>query len=165
MITGLFVGEGTLWKMERLLYGAQVHGLHDLLQLILGPDFPEIVTLCGSTRFKKEYEDELARLTLEGKIVISVGLLGHHTGLDMESQVKKDLDTLHLRKIDIASRIHVINGLRTRCKQCLEWSDTRWSCHCMAGQEKKPYIGDSTRSEINYAMNNHKAITYMVEQT
>ena len=38
----------------------------------------EVVTLCGSTRFKDEFIKEQKRLTLEGKIVISVGLFGLH---------------------------------------------------------------------------------------
>ena len=36
-----------------------------------------VVTLCGSTRFKKEFYEVQKRLTLEGNIVISVGLFGH----------------------------------------------------------------------------------------
>ena len=36
-----------------------------------------VITLCGSTRFKNEYMDVQKRLTLEGNIVISVGLFGH----------------------------------------------------------------------------------------
>lgn len=33
-----------------------------------------VVTLCGSTRFKNEFIEAQKRLTLEGNIVISVGL-------------------------------------------------------------------------------------------
>ena len=33
-----------------------------------------VVTLCGSTRFKDEFYEAQKRLTLEGNIVISVGL-------------------------------------------------------------------------------------------
>ena len=39
-------------------------------------DYP-VVTLCGSNRFKKEFMEVQKRLTLEGNIVISVGLFGH----------------------------------------------------------------------------------------
>jgi len=39
-------------------------------------EFP-IVTLCGSTRFKEEFLFAQKMLTLEGNIVISVGLFGH----------------------------------------------------------------------------------------
>ena len=37
----------------------------------------KIVTLCGSTRFKKQFLEVQKRPTLEGCIVISVGLFGH----------------------------------------------------------------------------------------
>ena len=36
-----------------------------------------IITLCGSTRFKEQLMEAQKRLTLEGNIVISVGLFGH----------------------------------------------------------------------------------------
>lgn len=101
----------------------------------LPPGFPEVVTLCGSTRFMDAYITEQRRLTLEGKIVISVGLFGHQEGLDMDSDTKIMLDKLHLRKIDYSDRIHVIN---------------------VGG-----YIGSSTRNEIEYAQANGKVITYL----
>ena len=34
----------------------------------------KVITLCGSTRFKEEFLEAQKRLTLEGNIVISVGL-------------------------------------------------------------------------------------------
>ena len=36
-----------------------------------------VVTLCGSTRFKDAFYEAQKRLTLDGRIVISVGLFGH----------------------------------------------------------------------------------------
>ena len=37
----------------------------------------KVITLCGSTRFKNEFLEAQKKLTLEGNIVISVGLFGH----------------------------------------------------------------------------------------
>ena len=37
----------------------------------------KVITLCGSTKFKEEYLNAQKLLTLEGNIVISVGLFGH----------------------------------------------------------------------------------------
>lgn len=37
----------------------------------------KVITLCVSTRFKDEFMEQQKRLTLEGNIVISVGLFGH----------------------------------------------------------------------------------------
>lgn len=104
---------------------------------------PEIVTLCGSTRFMDEFIAETRRLTLEGKLVISVGMFGHQEpDLDIgtaeaPTEVKMDLDELHKRKIDLCDAIYVI---------------------CPAG-----YIGSSTESEIAYAIKHGKSVRYSEE--
>ena len=95
-----------------------------------------VVTLCGSTRFRKQFEEQQKRLTLEGCIVISVGLFGHSGDDEVWGEgVKEMLDDMHKRKIDIADGIFVIN----------------------AGG----YIGSSTRSEIDYAAAHGKTIEYL----
>lgn len=102
----------------------------------------KVVTLCGSTRFKEQFMEAQKRLTLEGNIVISVGLFGHagdqEVWDDMDegtlSKTKEMLDDMHKRKIDMADEIYVIN---------------------VGG-----YIGDSTRSEIQYAEAHGKAVRY-----
>ena len=69
----------------------------------------KIITLCGSTRFKEQYIAAEKRLTLEGNIVISVGLFGHSGDPEVyEKGNKKMLDDMHLRKIDLADKIFVI---------------------------------------------------------
>ena len=77
----------------------------------------KVITLCGSTRFKDEFMEAQKRLTLEGNIVISVGLFGH-SGDDevwenMDegtfTKTKEMLDDMHKRKIDMADEIVVIN--------------------------------------------------------
>lgn len=100
---------------------------------------PKIVCLCGSTKFKKELVAENRRLTLEGKIVLTVGFFGHlDEEFDMTDQfsrkIKCQLDELHFHKIRMADRVHVIN--------------------------KGGYIGDSTRAEIAFAKGAEKPITY-----
>lgn len=96
----------------------------------------KVITLCGSTRFKDEFLEAQKRLTLEGNIVISVGLFGH-SGDDVvwTEGVKDMLDRQHLAKIDLADEIYVIN---------------------VGG-----YIGDSTRREIAYAEFKGKTISYL----
>lgn len=120
------------------------------------PDgFPTIVTLCGSTRFKDEYVEAARQETLKGNIVISVGLFGHQEGLDMEGSTKAMLDRLHKRKIDLADEILVLDCLLPYCnycgKRCESWSVLRESACCGGIVEDRPYIGSSTRSEIEYA--------------
>lgn len=94
----------------------------------------KVITLCGSTRFKKEFEETNKRLTLEGNVVISVGCFGHAGDVFTDEQ-KIMLDDIHRQKIDMADEIFVIN--------------------------KDSYIGKSTRSEIEYAKKLGKKINYL----
>lgn len=62
--------------------------------------FP-IVTLCGSTKFKEAFIEAAEKLSLEGNIVLSVGLFGHADnkfGTVITEDVKKLLDEMHLKK-------------------------------------------------------------------
>jgi hypothetical protein len=96
----------------------------------------KVITLCGSTRFKDAFIAAQKRLTLEGSIVISVGLFGHSGDSEaMGAETKAMLDDMHKRKIDMADEIYVIN---------------------VGG-----YIGSSTKSEIEYAKANGKGIRYL----
>ena len=96
----------------------------------------KVITLCGSTKFKDEYMKAQKDLTLKGNIVISVGLFGHSGDDEVWTKGTKEmLDNMHKRKIDMADSIFVIN---------------------VGG-----YIGDSTRSEIEYAKAHGKGIEYL----
>ncbi len=97
-----------------------------------------VITLCGSTRFKEQFIEAQKRLTLAGNIVISVGLFGHSGDDEVWTEGTKEmLDDMHKRKIDLADGIYVIN---------------------VGG-----YIGQSTRSEIDYARRTGKTIEYLEE--
>lgn len=99
----------------------------------------KVITLCGSTKFKDEFLEVQKRLTLEGNIVISVGLFGHSGDNEVwDDGVKEMLDDMHKRKIDMADEIFVIN--------------------------KGGYIGSSTKSEIEYAKANGKTVKYLEEK-
>lgn len=49
----------------------------------------KVITLCGSTRFKDQFLEAQKRLTLEGNIVISVGLFGHSGDVEVWSEGTK----------------------------------------------------------------------------
>ena len=96
----------------------------------------KVITLCGSTRFKEQFLEVQKRLTLEGNIVISVGLFGHSGDSEVWNEGTKDmLDRMHLAKIDLADEIFVINV--------------------------DNYIGDSTRNEIAYAKSKGKRVNFL----
>ena len=70
----------------------------------------KVITLCGSTRFKEDFLEQQKLLTLQGYIVISVGLFGHSGDDEVWTEGTKEmLDDMHKRKIDMADEIYVIN--------------------------------------------------------
>lgn len=96
----------------------------------------KVITLCGSTKFKDAYLKAQKDLTLQGNIVISVGLFGHSGDNEVWTEgTKAMLDDMHKRKIDMADEIFVIN---------------------VGG-----YIGESTKNEIDYAIRNGKKVNYL----
>jgi len=103
--------------------------------------FPEIVCLCGSTRFMEAFHIAGWELTLKGYIVLTIGVCKHaedHGAEALGDDVAERLDELHKRKIDLSDRIFVLN---------------------VGG-----YIGDSTRSEIKYAIATGKRVTYLEKE-
>lgn len=52
----------------------------------------KVITLCGRTRFKEQFMEALKRITLEGNIVISVGLFGYSG--DVEAWASMDEGTM-----------------------------------------------------------------------
>ena len=98
---------------------------------------PKIICLCGSTKFKQEFIEANFHETMKGHIVLSVGWFSHADG-DIYTPTPDEkiaLDELHKRKIDLADEVFVIN---------------------IDG-----YIGESTRSEIEYAKAQGKPIKYL----
>ncbi len=99
----------------------------------------KVITLCGSTKFKEEFERVNAQLTLQGHVVISLGFFEQSEGIDITEEQVKLFEKIHLKKIDLSNEIYVIdvNG----------------------------YIGESTRNEIIYAKQTGKAVSYYSETT
>ncbi len=97
---------------------------------------PIIVVLCGSTRFKSEFEKATFIETLAGKIVLSVGCYPHSDKkLQLTVEQKAKLDELHLQKIDLADEVLILN--------------------------KDGYIGESTNRELLYAIEKQKRIRFL----
>lgn len=95
---------------------------------------PTIVCLCGSTRFREAFETANFEETLAGNIVLTVG---HADSIEITAEQKESLDSLHLAKIDLADEVLVLNVDR--------------------------YVGDSTMSEIAYALWRHKPLRWLEE--
>jgi hypothetical protein len=99
-------------------------------------DGPQIMCICGSTRFRKDIEFAASHFTMEGMIVLSPGVFVHDEGDTTTIEQKTKLDELHKRKIDVADFIFVVNP--------------------------GGYIGASTSSEIDYAIASGKDVHYQV---
>lgn len=97
-----------------------------------------VITLCGSTKFKEDFMKVQKELTLQGNIVISVCLFSHSgDGEILDDDTKEMLNVIHKRKIDMADEIFVIN--------------------------KNGYVGSSTQSEIVYAKSAGKPVRFLEE--
>lgn len=99
----------------------------------------KVITLCGSTKFKPAYNEWNARLTLEeDAVVMSVSMWGHADKISLTKAQKEQLDSIHKSKIDLSDEIFVLD---------------------VGG-----YIGESTRSEIEYAIKNNKRVRYLSKE-
>ena len=121
-------------------YGSECHEHHDLVR-DFGGQRPRIVCLCGSTRSPGAFREANLRLTLAGEIVLSIGC-DTKSDADLEAagelnlwQVKADLDALHKHKISLSDYVLVVSG-------------------------EDGYFGDSTRSEIEYALRAGKPVMF-----
>ena len=95
----------------------------------------KIITLCGSIKFKDEFMRVQEKLTLDGNIVLTPNFFNNIKKEDIGERRKKMLDEMHKQKIDMSDEIYVIN---------------------VGG-----YIGESTKSEIEYAKAEGKKIDYL----
>ena len=94
-----------------------------------------IITLCGSIKFKNEFMKVQEKLTLEGNIVFTPNFFNNIKKEEIRLDTKKMLDEMHKQKKEMSDEIYVIN--------------------CGG------YIGESTKSEIEYAKTKGKKISYL----
>ena len=93
-----------------------------------------IITLCGSIKFKEEFMKVQEELTKSGNIVFTPNFFKNMKE-EINIETKKMLGEMHRQKIDMSNEIYVIN---------------------LGG-----YIGESTKSEIEYAKAKGKKISYL----
>lgn len=96
-----------------------------------------IITVCGSYKFKKEMIEIAEKMTLKGNCIITPNDL---TKTDKDSYTEEEIimiDKMHKEKIKISDAILVVNV--------------------------NGYIGNSTKSEIEYAKSLNKEILYYTD--
>lgn len=98
---------------------------------------PKIICVCGSLRFIETFKEAELQCVLDGNIALLPCLMFSDIQREygVESDLKMKVDELHKRKIDLCDEVFVLN---------------------VGG-----YIGESTRSEIEYAQQDGKIITYL----
>ena len=94
-----------------------------------------IITLCGSIKFKDQFIKVQEKLTLEGNIVLTPNFFNNIKKEEIDEKTKKMLDEMHRQKIDMSDEIYIIN---------------------FGG-----YIGESTKAEIEYAKTKGKKVSYL----
>ena len=104
----------------------------------------KVVTLCGSTRFEAEFADVNQRLTLDGCVVISLGMFGLPDLPDDDrsadrSDLMERLSALHFQKIRMADEVYIV--------------------------DPGGYVGESTRREIAYAESLGKPVRYLSRES
>lgn len=107
-----------------------------------GEPLPTIVCLCGSTRFWRAFQRAGLEETMAGRIVLSIGAASgtddEHFGnlpRDEYDRIKTMLDNLHMRKIDMADEVLILNV--------------------------DGYIGESTARELAYARKLGKVVRFL----
>lgn len=96
-----------------------------------------VITLCGSIKFIKEFRETESALTRKGFAVLSPAFFEHTKGEPLSKEEVAQLGTIHLRKIELADEIFVI--------------------------DVDGYIGESTQREIEYATLHNKKVHYYSE--
>jgi hypothetical protein len=112
-----------------------------LIRRFHGPR-PPIICLCGSTRFISTWNHYRQWLTYCGYIVLAIEIVtAQTTSTDPQHTnhgLKRQLDDLHKRKIDLADQVLILN---------------------VGG-----YIGPSTQTEIDYARRTGKPVSFLEQQ-
>lgn len=102
------------------------------------------ITLCGSTRFKKEYQEANTRLSQAGHIVYTIAWAKEDESAatpdeKMDPTIKENLDLVHLSKILNSDAIVIVS-------------------------DGSNYVGSSTRREIVWAQMHQKAVYWSASQ-
>ena len=94
-----------------------------------------IITVCGSSRFKKEILQVSRDLALQGNTVLAPTVFHHMEEDELPQEVLIQLDNSHKEKIELSDAIFVVNVNK--------------------------YIGESTFGEIDWAQRKKKQVYFL----
>jgi hypothetical protein len=98
----------------------------------------EVISLCGSTKFKAAFEEWNVRLTLAGAVVLSMVIPSHSYAMSWTADEKAAFDAAHRAKIDLSDEVFVLD---------------------VGG-----YVGESTAREIAHAKATGKRVRHLSEE-
>jgi len=101
-------------------------------------DKPKVVCIIGSSRFKNDHLGVAQRETLKGKIVLITGFFHHVDRVPISSVMKRKLDDLQLRKVEMSDEVIVVNI--------------------------NGYVGESTMEQIEHASRLGKPISWLEDK-
>lgn len=134
--------DAVMYTKQRILEERDALLALNAAEAIGTPPRPTVVCLCGSTRFWRAFQRQGLAETLAGRIVLSIGAASgtddeHFGNLPKEEYdgVKEMLDQLHMRKIEMADEVLILN--------------------------LEGYVGSSTRREYEYAKRLGKVIRWL----
>lgn len=139
-----------------------------------------IVCLVGSSRFKDRFHEVGERLEKSGALALMMSFFQHADGVPVSDAERAVLERVDRRRIDLADEVLVLDCPWGRCRLCKapieasgggEW----YTCECIpeqhrappwlrqANYEEAPYVGESTRKEIEYARSVGKPVRFLSE--
>lgn len=101
--------------------------------------FP-IVCLCGSVRFKAEFLQAAQDQELDGKIVVMPNVFSKADNINLTPEQLTLLVDIHNQKLEMCDEVYVIDA---------------------TDENGNPYIGESTKNEIEYALKLKKPVHYL----
>lgn len=140
-----------------------------------------VTCLVGSSRFEETFALVAERLEKSGVLVLMMGSFQHADSRPVSDEERRTLERVDRRRVDLADEVPVIDAPRARCKACGAWHDDDHgeTCWCAADgvqggrasayrrrqlYEEAPYVGESSRLEVAYALSVGKKVRYLSRQ-
>lgn len=135
----------------------------------------KVVCLVGSSRFKAKFCEVGERLEKRGVLVLAMAFWQHADGHSITPEEREVLFRVDRARIDLAHEVWVVNNCRWWCRWCKEWRDKTYyqraagmgwhACPRFGCKdprlEGRPYVGEDTLRELNYAANAGKVLRWL----
>jgi NTP pyrophosphatase (non-canonical NTP hydrolase) len=123
------------------------------------------VALIGSSRFKAAFQRIGEQLEKGGELPLAMTFFQHADGVSVSPQEREVLRRVDRRRLQLADRVIVVDDVAEVCLTCgkLCSSGFAGSLCCSSMALLRPYIGEDTRTEIEYAESIGRRVRYISE--